>query len=822
MNRSAEHAARLRRHLEAILDGRNALENPEPINEAVGEGVDARQLDLVLGGLENLRTGSELSDDELGALEAIVLPNERPVIDIVDDSFGALPAPWSHLANPPLRATIEAAIPSIGRIELVGRPGLPYAGTGFVVGDGLLMTNRHVAALFTTGVGRGRRLRFIAGLKAGIDFKREVTSRTASVIAVKRVVMIHPFWDCALLEVVGLTEPHTPLALQSGEPAALRSDIVVIGYPAKDPRNDVALQDRIFGGTYQRKRLQPGRLGRYQKVRSFGNDVEAVTHDSSTLGGNSGSAVFDVSTGKVVGLHFAGRYLEANFAVPMWELALDARIVDAGVRFEPAAAPKRPPAWSAAWGALEGRARPMRPPRPIVAGESVTMPLDWYERIDDTLLTASLERDFEGTRARLIAVLGEDGADDAIDDLLATDDEGLFGPDIDPNLPQILYLHGIMGGHLAHANGTGSRVWLDPLQLLIGNVANKMRLAGDGLSSSQPGLSLGPDGHLRTNYAQASRAWRRRGFVVHDIAYDWRKPLATSADRLHAIVESLAAGHPDPRFVIAAHSMGGLVACVYANRHGEWADRIEAAAFAGSPLGGSYAPVEAVLGVYPLMRTLAKVALRDDVDEFRTFAASLPGLLEMLPNRDLFPADPVDCYAPQRWPRQARPQAKWLAASAALKGQLLGSPLLARTTGIVSRRHGTVASVVADGDGRLMVGPATGPGDGTVPIQASAVAGLRGVVEGASARHSDLMRDGAVIDGMAQLFAGQALTALRDFDRETIDPDEVVQPSIENPEVLEALEVTRADEVRAHAAAGCLTESDIRFLFDPAAELGLA
>ena len=41
-----------------------------------------------------------------------------------------------------------------------------------------------------------------------------------------------------------------------------------------------------------------------------------MTHDSSTLGGNSGSALIDVATGRVVGLHFAGRYLEANYAVP--------------------------------------------------------------------------------------------------------------------------------------------------------------------------------------------------------------------------------------------------------------------------------------------------------------------------------------------------------------------------------------------------------------------------------------------------------------------------------------------------------------------------
>ena len=41
-----------------------------------------------------------------------------------------------------------------------------------------------------------------------------------------------------------------------------------------------------------------------------------ITHDCSTLGGNSGSVLLDLQTGEAVGLHFAGLYLQDNFAVP--------------------------------------------------------------------------------------------------------------------------------------------------------------------------------------------------------------------------------------------------------------------------------------------------------------------------------------------------------------------------------------------------------------------------------------------------------------------------------------------------------------------------
>ena len=106
-----------------------------------------------------------------------------------------------------------------------------------------------------------------------------------------------------------------------------------MGYPARDDRNDLALQDRIFAHVYYVKRLQPGKVRRRDTCRSFGHDVSALTHDSSTLGGNSGSAVIDLKTGQVVGLHFAGEYLKANYAVPAYELARDSRVVDQGVNF---------------------------------------------------------------------------------------------------------------------------------------------------------------------------------------------------------------------------------------------------------------------------------------------------------------------------------------------------------------------------------------------------------------------------------------------------------------------------------------------------------
>lgn len=60
--------------------------------------------------------------------------------------------------------------------------------------------------------------------------------------------------------------------------------------------------------------------------------MQFVTHDCTTLGGNSGSVAFDYTGGQAVGLHFGGSYLKANYAVPASVVAerLAGRVVDNG------------------------------------------------------------------------------------------------------------------------------------------------------------------------------------------------------------------------------------------------------------------------------------------------------------------------------------------------------------------------------------------------------------------------------------------------------------------------------------------------------------
>lgn len=224
----------------------------------------------------------------------------------------------------------------------------PYGGTGFVVGNGLIMTNRHVAAIFARGLGT-RTIDFKPSQKAGIDFVRERGRPPGDTLIVRRIVMIHPYWDMAMLEVENLPVDRKPLKLSLADVSAMDgNEIAVIGYPAFDPRNEAEEQDKLFDREYGVKRLQPGKLHGRASTESFGKVVAAAAHDCSTLGGNSGSCVVDLATGEILALHFGGRYQDKNYGVPTFELARDGRVVDAGVNFAEGAAGGMPP-WSDWW-----------------------------------------------------------------------------------------------------------------------------------------------------------------------------------------------------------------------------------------------------------------------------------------------------------------------------------------------------------------------------------------------------------------------------------------------------------------------------------------
>ena len=239
---------RLRSHVSQLAPGENTESMLEDNSPEYTEHIATRD-SRAPAVLEKLASGEELDQDELFIAEAIILPDLRPAIDIIGGDFTIDDPNWRHLDNDQgLHQSIKSTLVSIGRIDLPGHPALPYGGTGFVVGPDLIMTNRHVAELFISGLGVSG-LRFQPGLSAGIDFKHELGSDGSVLLDVVSAKMIHPYWDMALLRVQGLPNGHAALRLSLDDPDELVDrDIVCVGYPAFDPRNDAAVQNQVFRG----------------------------------------------------------------------------------------------------------------------------------------------------------------------------------------------------------------------------------------------------------------------------------------------------------------------------------------------------------------------------------------------------------------------------------------------------------------------------------------------------------------------------------------------------------------------------------------------
>ncbi|MEZ4451095.1 MAG: serine protease [Nannocystaceae bacterium] len=242
---------------------------------------------------------------------------KRPVLMIEGD---AVQEPESEVWRHRLaarQAEIKASLPSIGRIDLKNHDHMPWAGTGWYVADDILVTNRHVALTLALG-GPPYPLRLngagspIAGaLDTGHEHRRP-EPRAAEIL---RALWIAPddnvAPDVAFLQVA--PGSGAPRLLLRDKPAQVGEWIAAVGYPGRDgARNDEDEMDAMFAGIYSVKRLSPGAV--------IGATTDRFFHDCTTLGGNSGSAIFDLASGEVLGLHFGGAYKRRNFAVHAFQV----------------------------------------------------------------------------------------------------------------------------------------------------------------------------------------------------------------------------------------------------------------------------------------------------------------------------------------------------------------------------------------------------------------------------------------------------------------------------------------------------------------------
>jgi endonuclease G, mitochondrial len=299
------------------MDLNQMLENDPKLREEIDRRFGAKKKavdeaapasDAAMDAMESMGLGGE--DMPMG-MEAIILSVGRPVLFVRKNTFEI---PSSDVWTDRLRDAqkhLEQIIPAVGRIEVRNHDELDWVGTGWLVRDDIVVTNRHVANEFGVSAGQGFTFKKnLSGrtIKPSIDFREEFNEPEEDEFQIKEVLFIHadPGPDMAFLRLDKKAE-RPPIELADN--VDKDTDVAVIGYPARDGRrNPGPDMARIFGDVYDVKRLAPGSLTKI--------DDNYCYHDCTTLGGNSGSAVIDLKSGKALGLHFSGSFKKTNYAVP--------------------------------------------------------------------------------------------------------------------------------------------------------------------------------------------------------------------------------------------------------------------------------------------------------------------------------------------------------------------------------------------------------------------------------------------------------------------------------------------------------------------------
>ena len=275
---------------------------------------------------------------ERAGLEAVVhtdgtrpsLPIKAGFIDPADPRIGSWDRPLRHFGD-----AIRRVVAAVGRVNIPTSKG--FAGTCFAIGPDLVMTNRHVLEAIARQVGDDEwRLDFPGATT--IDFVGELNAQDSTAVKVVSVAFAgaNPIrnninftnLDLAVLRVDPGGSFPASLTLESAPDAVQNDrDLYLVGFPARPSTFQGAgappgghetslVMESVFAWMFGVKTLAPGRVSMCPGNLQSDTRAWVFSHDASTLAGNSGSAVVDLSVdgARVIGLHFGGRSRDENWA----------------------------------------------------------------------------------------------------------------------------------------------------------------------------------------------------------------------------------------------------------------------------------------------------------------------------------------------------------------------------------------------------------------------------------------------------------------------------------------------------------------------------
>lgn len=257
------------------------------------------------------------------AEQSIQLTMNRPAFlirsDQIDDS---IQTHWKKRIDR-YKDEVLNAIPSVGRIEVVGDPKHTWVGTGWLIyGTDILVTNRHVANHFASKENGAYQFNSSPSgnpLHVRVDFKEEHNIPEACEFDICEILHITDCHepDIALLRVEKTNGQgrELPKGLQLSHYSVRPNEkVFVIGYPSAHSDKKVTTHGFEFQGISDVKRLAPG------EIFSSGAAPYIYMHDCTTWYGNSGSPVINLKTGEVMAVHYARsaykyKGVRANWAV---------------------------------------------------------------------------------------------------------------------------------------------------------------------------------------------------------------------------------------------------------------------------------------------------------------------------------------------------------------------------------------------------------------------------------------------------------------------------------------------------------------------------
>lgn len=235
----------------------------------------------------------------------------------VDKSTSPVGAWGDQLDASAASGLLTDALTCVGRIDLPDST-QGFEGTGFLIHENLIVTNRHVLQAIARPNAQGG-FNFKPGV--AIDFGHEFRARdSVSPRRLKQLVFCpakvindpidHTKLDLVLIELEPVAQasdrPRSVLAFDVAPDWAIPSQFVyIIGYPGNPGLGEpLSLLEQLFQSTFGCKRLAPGEIETaHAAVFNW-----TLAHDASTLGGNSGSVLLVPGReGAAAGLHYGGR-----------------------------------------------------------------------------------------------------------------------------------------------------------------------------------------------------------------------------------------------------------------------------------------------------------------------------------------------------------------------------------------------------------------------------------------------------------------------------------------------------------------------------------